>query len=267
MIETQTCSPAGAKRSYGNTHALALFRTQLQPDLYRAKALLRANRIQASKPSVELEKRAREATRDAYFWVTQHTKTYNEQWKKQGRKSPYENFPSANERPDLPPIFELLASDEPVLWLEKSRTMMESWAIVAYLTLNAMTVPLRGVVLQCQKENKAKQLIKYAKCLYSQQPQWLQDAFPLSKPLHSQSDLSFEWADGGYFVGIPGGADQMRSYHPWAVYNDESSFQPDAGECYNEYLAAGPEKIIFCSSAGPGWFADARRDIVVNCEE
>lgn len=239
----------------------------MQPDLYRAAALLRLSLIEQSKPSLELAERAREATRDAYLWVTQRTKTYNEQWVKQGRSSPYESFPSAKERPDLPPIFELLASDESVLWFEKSRTMMESWACVAYLTVNAMTVPLRGVVLQCQKEEKARQLIKYVKCLYSQQEQWLQDQFPLSKPLHSQSDLSCHWGTGGYVVGIPGGADQMRSYHPWAVYNDESSFQPDAGECYNEYLAAGPEKIIFCSSAGPGWYADARRDIVVNCDE
>lgn len=199
--------------------------------------------------------------------MTTYTKTYNEQWKKQGRSSPYEPFPSAKERPDLLPIFELLASDEPVLWFEKSRTMMESWAIIAYLTVNAMTVAQRGVVLQCQKEEKARQLVKYVKCLYSQQELWLQDQFPLTKPMHSQSDLSCHWADGGYVVGIPGGADQMRSYHPWAVMSDESSFQADAGECYNEYLAAGPEKIFFNSSAGPGWYADARGDIVVNREE
>src|ERR1700730_13280637 len=116
MIETQTCSPVGVKRSYGSTPPQELFRRQLQPDLYRAKALLRANRIQASKPSKELEEQAREATRDAYLWVTRYTKTYNEQWVKQGRLSPYESFPSAKERPDLPPIFELLASSEPVLW-------------------------------------------------------------------------------------------------------------------------------------------------------
>src|ERR1700730_12613508 len=111
MIETQTCSPVGVKRSYGSTPPQELFRRQLQPDLYRAKALLRANRIQASKPSKELGAQAREAPR--------YTKTYNEQWVKQGRLSPYESFPSAKERPDLPPIFEFLASSEPVLWFEK----------------------------------------------------------------------------------------------------------------------------------------------------
>jgi len=59
----------------------------------------------------------------------------------------------------------------------------------------------------------------------------------------------------------------LRSYHPAAYLNDESSFQPDAGECYNEALAAVKDKIIFNSSAGPGWYADARRDIIRNEEE
>jgi hypothetical protein len=50
------------------------------------------------------------------------------------------------------------------------------------------------------------------------------------------------------------------------ILNDESSFQPDAGECYNEAISAVAGKIIFNSSAGPGWYADARRDIVRNVE-
>src|ERR1022692_206462 len=205
--------------------------------------------------------RLREAISNPYRWATEYTKTYNEQWVEEHRPNPYEPFPSAEVRPDLKEIFEILAcDDERVLWFEKSRDMMLSWACVAYLTVNAMTVAERGVVFQCQKEEKARQLVKYAKHLYSQQPQWLQDAFPLSKPLRSQSDLACHWAAGGYIIGIPGGADQMRSYHPWAVLHDESSFQPDAGECYNEYLAAVKGKIIFNSSAGPGWYADARHD-------
>jgi len=67
-------------------------------------------------------------------------------------------------------------------------------------------------------------------------------------------------------VGIPGGADQIRSYHPWGYLNDESSFQPDAGECFNEAISAVAGKIIFNSSAAPGWYADARHDIVRTTE-
>jgi hypothetical protein len=103
-------------------------------------------------------------------------------------------------------------------------------------------------------------LVEYAKCLYRRQPQWLQDAYPLSKPIDQQPEHSLSFAAGGYVVGIPGGADQIRSYHPWGYLNDESSFQPDAGECFNESISAVKGKIIFNSSAGPGWYADARHD-------
>jgi hypothetical protein len=207
-----------------------------------------------------------QATRDTYTWVTKYAKTYNEHWVVEGRSSPYEHFPSADARPDLLEIFAILDSDEPILWFEKSRDMMLSWACVAYLTKKAMAVPECGVVFQCQKEDKVKQLIKYAKFLYRSQEPWLQGAFPLDKPIDQQSELSLRFLRGGSIIGIPGGADQIRSLHPWGYLNDESSFQPDAGECYNEALAAVAGKIIFNSSAGPGWYADARRDIVHNEE-
>ena len=142
-----------------------------------------------------------------------------------------------------------------------------SWACVAYFTLQAMTTPFRGVLLQTQKQDKVIQLIRYAKCLYSQQNPELQAAFPLTKPIDQQPDLQLRFANGSYVAGIPGGADQIRSYHPWGYLNDESSFQPEAGECYNEALAVVKGKIIFNSSAGPGWYADARRDIIRNGED
>ena len=106
-----------------------------------------------------------------------------------------------------------------------------------------------------------------AKHLYRNSDPRIKAAFPLSKRLERQSDHELNFANGSYIIGIPGGADQIRSYHPWGYLNDESSFQPDAGECYNEALAAVKGKIIFNSSAGPGWYADARNDIVRNEED
>ena len=211
--------------------------------------------------------RVLDATRDPYVWVTQHTKTFNEHWVVEGRPSPHEPFPPESVRPDLLDAFAILDSDERILWWEKSRDMMISWACVAYLTHKAMTLPQCGVVFQCQKEDKVKQLVKYAKHLYESQERWLQAAFPLDKPLRQQPDLSLRFLHGGSIIGIPGGADQIRSLHPWGYLNDESSFQPDAGECYNEALSAVKGKIIFNSSSGPGWFSDARRDIIRATED
>jgi len=123
------------------------------------------------------------------------------------------------------------------------------------------------VLFQTQKKDKVVQLVKYAKCLYRHQPQWLREAFPLSKPIDSQPADALTFAHGGGVIGIPGGANQIRSYHPWGYLNDESSFQPEAGECYNEALSAVKGKIIFNSSAGPGWYADVRHDIIRNTED
>jgi hypothetical protein len=204
-----------------------------------------------------------EATRDAYLWATNHTQTWNEHWQEEGRPHPYEPFPRL---PYLADIFEIL-SLERIIWIEKSRDMMVSWACVAYLTLEAMKVPRRGVLFQTQKVDKVKQLIKYARTLYERQDERIKRAYPLAKDLKLQPDTSLEFAHGGKITGIPGGADQIRSYHPWGYLNDESSFQPDAGECYNEALSAVKGKIIFNSSAGPGWFADVRRDILRNAED
>lgn len=216
--------------------------------------------LEAADDSAE---RIKHATSGTLIWATQVVKTFNEHWMEEGRPSPYEHFPQYLYLQD---IFDVLESDERVIWFEKSRDMMLSWAIVAYLTLEAMRTPFRGVLVQTQKEDKAIQLIEYAKCLYRTQPTWLQDAFPLAKPLNEQSKLELRFANGSYICGLPGGADQIRSYHPWAYLNDESSFQPEAGECFNQALAVVKGKIIFNSSAAPGWYADARHDIVRSAE-
>ena len=209
------------------------------------------------------KQRVIEATRDTFTWVTKYAKTYNEHWIEEGRPDPYEHFPPYEYIRDT---FELIDAER-VHWFEKSRDMMLSWACVAYLTRQAMTTPFRGVLLQTQKEDKVVQLIEYAKCLYKTQPDWLQQAFPLKKPLDKQPQLELQFANGSYVAGIPGGADQIRSFHPWGYLLDEASFVLEAGECYNEALAVVKGKIILNSSAGPGWYADARHDIIRNEED
>lgn len=233
-------------------HERSLERLQKQIDAICKKKPTRSHELQ----------RASEATRDTFTWVTQYAKTWNEHWVEEGRSDPYENFPTY---PYFQDVFDLIDADR-ITWFEKSRDLMLSWACVAYLTLQAMKTPFRGVLFQTQKEDKVIQLIEYAKCLYKTQPEWLRAAFPLEKTIDKQPDLELKFANGSYIAGIPGGADQIRSYHPWAYLNDESSFQPEAGDCYNEALAVVKGKIIFNSSAGPGWYADARRDIIRNEE-
>lgn len=173
--------------------------------------------------------------------------------------SPYERFPH---KEYFAYIFAML-EQERIVWIEKSRDLMISWTCVAFLTLKAMTMPECQVLMQTQTKEKAIQLVDYAKCLYSQQEPFLRDAFPLTKPIERMRQDELTFASGSEMVGIPGGASQIRSYHPWGSLLDEASFVPEAGECYNEALAAANGSIILNSSAGPGWYADARHDRIV----
>ena len=202
------------------------------------------------------------ATRNVFAWLTESTQTYNEHWLVEGRATPYEPFPR---HPYLEAVCQINDAER-IIWWEKSRDMMLTWACVGYLLFKAMKIPECGNLFQCQKEDKSEQLVDYAKCLWERQDGILREAFPLVKPLNRQDKLTLEFANGSYLHGVPGGADQVRSYHPWGLLNDESSFQPEAGECFTEALSAVKGKIIFNSSAGPGWYADVRHDIVRTVE-
>ena len=188
---------------------------------------------------------------DPLVWLQQYTCTKDSHWKEAGAGTPYRPFPDK-------PYFRFVLDEihrNKVLLIEKSRDMMLSWLCVGYFTHAAITTDRREVLFQSQKEDKAAELIDYARILYEQQPQALKQRSPLAKPLRSQSSLKLEFANGSRLVGIPEGADQIRSYHPWGLLMDEAAFQPEAGEAYD---AAVPvcEKIVVVSSAGPGWFAD-----------
>jgi hypothetical protein len=212
----------------------------------------------SNKGKVEQALQGASLATNAYDWVRFHTKTYNQHWKLEGRPSPYEPFP---DKPYFKPIFDLLELER-IVWIAKSRDLMVSWACVAFLTYKAMTIPECEILLQTQKEDKAIQLVDYAKCLHEHSDPLIKKAYGVFKPVSMQPKLELQFRGGGRVVGIPGGASQIRSYHPWGYLLDEASFVDEAGECYNEALAAAKGSIILNSSAGPGWYADARRDIV-----
>lgn len=108
------------------------------------------------------------------------------------------------------------------------------------------------VIVQTDSEEKAKELVGYAACLYRNQEPFLLNAYRLSGDI---SSTHIGWADGGEVFGIPKGANKTRMYHPTMYVMDEAAFLPEAQECYD---AAHPvaAQIIAISSAGPGWFGN-----------
>jgi len=188
---------------------------------------------------------------DPLIWLQQHTQTKDSHWREAGASSAYRPFP---EKPYFRPIVETFQA-EPVLFIEKSRDMMLSWLCVGLFTHAAMTIEGIEVLFQSQNEDKAFELVQYAKTLYSRQKPEIQRAFPLARSMRYMADGELVFAHGSRIIGIPGGGDQIRSYHPWGLFQDEAAFMPEAGEAYDNAVPVC-QKIVVLSSAGPGWFAD-----------
>ena len=213
------------------------------------KAGCRDEHLRATKTSTDLSDRVRLKVRDALYWLQHYTQTKDPHWREVGALSPYRAFP---DKPYFRPIIKALLR-EPILFCAKSRDLMLSWLFVGFFTHDCMTNPGVEVLFQSQTEEKAAELVDYAKCLYDRQDDDIKALYPLAQPLGKQSRLELNFGGGNRIVGIPHGADKIRSYHPTGLLMDEAAFIPDAGQSFDEAIAAC-QKIAVLSSANTGWF-------------
>jgi hypothetical protein len=217
----------------------------------------RSKLLGAKEPPAKDAELAARKVRDALFWLQHHTQTKDPHWREAGAKSPYRPFP---DKPYFRPIIEALQR-EPILFCAKSRDLMLSWLFVGFFTHECMTTQGVEVLFQSQTEEKAAELVDYAKILYGRQDPDIKALYPLDAPLARQNRLELNFCHGNRIVGIPHGADKIRSYHPTALLIDEAAFVPDAGQSYDEAIAAC-QKIALLSSANTGWF----EGVVVSAE-
>ena len=192
-----------------------------------------------------------------YYWVTHCTKTFDEKWKEKKLSGPYSHFPS---KPYFPWLFRSFVECRR-LFVPKSREMMLTWAVISYIVWHCQLYPRTRAIIQCQKEDKAADLVKggdapgYVRTLYEMQEPWMQNQFPLSKPMGEQHQLRIAWRNGSVIQGVAWGRDQVRQYHPTIYFCDEAGFVTDFEGAYG---AADPvaAQIIAVSSANPGYFFD-----------
>jgi hypothetical protein len=86
--------------------------------------------------------------------------------------------------------------NEPVVFIEKSRDLVISWLCVGFFAHASMTNDQREVLFQSQKEDKAAELVDYAKTLYGARRARLKRRFPSAEPLREQAALRLEFANG-----------------------------------------------------------------------
>lgn len=182
---------------------------------------------------------------NALYWGQKWTYTENPKWEQQGltwkARFPVKSY--------FAPLFQAFRSQRR-LFIPKTREMMTSWCAMLWACHQAQWHKAE-VIVQTDAEEKAKELVGYAECLYRNQAEWLKDRHKLSGS--GLTELRF--AAGGRVFGIPKGEHKIRLYHPTIYIMDEASFLPEAQQCYD---AAEPVagQIIAISSAGPGWFGE-----------
>ncbi len=240
------------------THAELLQRAHARRVLERRnEEIARARQIESAVSQRSSEARVREATKSTWHWLRHHTRTFNKQWLEQGRPSPHEAFPDY----EYIEVALHLMEREPVVAIEKSRTLMASWLTCGYFTLQMMLRPECEVIVQSETFEKACQMVEYCKTLYKLQEPWLQEAFPVDKRVIRQATDQFRLANNSHIFAISSDPEAVRSYHPWGLFSDETGFQPMAGESFNTALGSGVQKIVLNSTANVGWYSAYRKDI------
>ncbi len=188
------------------------------------------------------------AIKDTYFWMTEGTKTEDNQ-----DPIPFKPFPQL---PYLRPLLDVM-DREPIVFVEKSRTMMMSWTASAWAAHKAFTNPATCVIFMSQDEARAVHDIQCCKTLWEQSLPLLKEQWPLSKPLEKQPYDELRLASGSRLIGIPGNPDKIRSEHPSIVVIDEAAHLIEGERAYNVAAATRCPHLIALTSVNPGWFRDA----------
>lgn len=190
----------------------------------------------------------RRAEADTFFWLTQCTKTKDEQAPE--GTDPFRPFPQKGYIKDYLNFLE----NFPVGGVEKSRTVMASWTAAGWATHKAVTRPATGIVFQSRDEDRALKDVDYCRILYENSLPELQEIWPLEKPMSAQPRSRITWKDGSWIAGFVGDPDKIRSEHPTYYFLDEAAIVPNGLENISVAQATLCKGIKFLSSAKPGWY-------------
>lgn len=141
---------------------------------------------------------------------------------------------------------------------EKSRDMSMTWLMIALHTWDAMFHEGRQIILQSEDAFKTLELVQRAHIIYENTPAFLRSAIgpaATSKGTTKSGELYFN-KQRSEILGLPQGADQIRQFHPTAVFSDEAAFQNEAGATFAAIKPAimMGGKFSAISSANRSWF-------------
>lgn len=153
--------------------------------------------------------------------------------------------------------------DTAVVAVEKSRQVLITWVVLAYILWRAKFMEHQLIMVQSKREADAQKLV----CVKESEPDGARLTFMETHlPKHLRS-VNFSrrgatmkchvYFDSGSLIwGIPEGGSIIRSHTPSVLFSDEAAFQPAFGEAYRAAMPAirGGGQAIFVSSAEVGEF-------------
>jgi hypothetical protein len=146
--------------------------------------------------------------------------------------------------------------------IEKSRQMMITWIICAFILWRAKFHPHQLILVQSKREDDAANLV-FNKDPYNARISFMEYHLPdhlktIDWEGKHGSFCNIYFPNGSHIWAIPEGADIIRSNTPSMIYCDEAAFQPEFGDSYTAALPAvkGGGQYVGVSTANPGAFQE-----------
>ena len=201
-------------------------------------------RLLLRQQEINLQLKCQLALMDKYYWLTQCTETEDNQ----DSEHPYKPFPR---RAYMKPLLDLLDA-EPVVLIEKSRTMMASWLVAGFCAHLAFNRSATVVLFQSQDEERAVNLVKYVKCLWKRSLPQLKKHWAVRQDVDRQAHYEFKLANGSEFHGVVGDPQKVRSLHPSVYVADEAAWMDQFEDAWAVAAGTRVPKLIALSSVAPG---------------
>lgn len=184
--------------------------------------------------------------RDPWRWLQEQVVTRDEAEQREARW------------PDMQYARELLAAleSEPMLAIPKSRRMMVSWLVAAWVTWRARYYPNNEIYWQSLSEEIAAEqvnnrMVFIEEHLLAPALRRGYDAIRTNKGLVGK--MTYQLTQSA-ITAIAQGGDKIRSRTPSILVMDESEFQPEASKALTAALAVAEKKaklVLVSSSNGP----------------
>lgn len=139
--------------------------------------------------------------------------------------------------PDLPSLRIVAATlaDESNrhVFIDKSRQMMVTWEISAYMIWRAQFHPMRELLVMSKKDKESDYIVRDRMYhIWAYQPRFLREFCPVSPSFNK-----LEFGNGTRIEGLPEGEDQFRGHQSDSVFMDECAAMDHFGPRYRKGAA------------------------------